>query len=886
MSSADALSDRSPAASTVHNGAVDQETVDGEIAGVEVRREFDGASDSPSLDRDQRIRAEMIGELVRESGRLRVIPFMVVGILAAVFMERAPIWPAIVLTIGVLVMIFAADRLRRAYEAEPSKTGNAEAWGLRYAALSALVGLVWGASVASYFDAGSYPHQAFLALLIFGSLVAAVVHRALYPPAFLAFAVPTSLPIVVMFVLDGGDLALATAGAGVIGMIMLFGWQRGLNRRYRESMALRFENTDLIERLETAHRSAETARLQAEAGDRAKSEFLATISHELRTPMNGIIGMTGLLQGTRLTQQQRSYAEIVRESADALLNLINDILDLTKLEAGRVELDDAPFEVARTVESVVGLMAARAQAKGLEIVSHINGDCPEIMTADAGRLRQILLNLVSNAIKFTDTGHVTLAVALAPGQSDVLRFEVSDTGIGIPADVQPRLFRPFSQGGGISRRFGGTGLGLAISRRLVNAMGGDIRLSSIDGSGSVFTVDLPVRNGRSVRRLGDLASLSVMIAGPDGKARDVAARYARDWRVKVTEAATPAEAISLMQAGDTMSACVIDWRVRGGAGSLARQIRANPGTADCRLILTVPVGVVEALAEDEDALFDGRILQPLRRSVYHRALSGVPMETHDAAASDQAPARDPSGHRLRVLIVDDVAVNQKLASSIVESAGHDAFSAGGGREALQALRSLPYDMVLMDVEMPDMDGLAATRAVRLLPGAVGRIPIIAMTAHPGDEYLERCVDAGMNGYLAKPLDAEELLQLLRQRAAEGGAKADHAAHDDSCPTMARLTRRLDPETSRSLLLHFVKDLEGWETSLGDADAQALRQLAHAIRGAALNLGLDALAAAAEELERISGQADADGATALDGLLENMRRTRHDLTTELSLNYPS
>lgn len=874
MSSADALSDRSPAGPAVAE----------DVAAVGVRREFDGASDSPSLDRDQRIRAEMIGELVRESGRLRVIPFMVVGILAAVFMERAPIWPAIVLTVGVFAMMFVAGRLRRAYEAEPSKTGNAEAWGLRYAALSAAVGLVWGPSVASYFDAGSYPHQAFLALLIFGSLVAAVVHRALYPPAFLAFAVPTSLPIVVMFLLDGRDLALATAGAGVIAMILLFGWLRGLNRRYRESMALRFENTDLIERLETAHRSAETARLQAEAGDRAKSEFLATISHELRTPMNGIIGMTGLLQGTRLTPQQRSYAEIVRESADALLNLINDILDLTKLEAGRVELDDAPFEVARTVESVVGLMAARAQAKGLEIVSHIGAESPDIMTADAGRLRQVLLNLVSNAIKFTDTGHVTLAIAPAPGQSAVLRFEVSDTGIGIPADVQPRLFRPFSQGGGISRRFGGTGLGLAISRRLVNAMGGDIRLASIDGSGSVFTVDLPIRNGRSVRRLGDLANLSVMIAGPDGKTREGAARYARDWKVDVAEAASPADVIDRIRASGQMAACVIDWRIRGGAGSLARQLRASPDTAGCRLILTVPVGVVEALAEDEDALFDARILLPLRRSIYHRALSGAPMESNEASGGEPQAVRDPSGHRLRVLIVDDVAVNQKLASSIVENAGHDAVSAGGGREALQALRSLPYDMVLMDVEMPDMDGLAATRAVRQLPGAVGRIPIIAMTAHPGDEYLERCVDAGMNGYLAKPLDAEELLQLLRQRAAEGGAKADHVAHDNARPNLERLNRRLDAETSRALLQHFVQDLKGWETRLTDTDAEATRQLSHAIRGAALNLGLDDLADAAGGLERSSMAADTtpdtDRASELLSLLEIMRRTRDELAAEL------
>ena len=653
---------------------------------------------------------------------------------------------------------------------------------------------------------------------------------------------------------------------------------RLLGAEHRDTLTSANNRADVLVRQREV---AEAARLQAEAGDRAKSEFLATISHELRTPMNGIIGMTNLLQGTRLTTQQRSYAEIVRESADALLNLINDILDLTKLEAGRVELDDAPFEVSRTVESVVGLMAARAQAKGLEVVSYISPDSPEIMTADAGRLRQILLNLVSNAIKFTETGHVTLAVAPAPGQSAVLRFEVSDTGIGIPADVQPRLFRPFSQGGGISRRFGGTGLGLAISRRLVNAMGGDIRLASTEGEGSVFPVDLPVRNGRTVRPFSGLEGASILVVASGGKTREVAARYARDWQARVRETASPADALDILRESEKVDTCVVDWRIRGGAGSFARQVREIEAIADTRMVLTVPVGVVEAQTEDEDALFDARILQPLRRGIYHRALTGAPLESGDQPGKPETPLSG-TGHRLRVLIVDDVAVNQKLASSIVESAGHDAVAAGGGREALQALRSLPYDMVLMDVEMPDMDGLAATRAVRKLPGAVGRIPIIAMTAHPGDEYLDRCVEAGMNGYLAKPLDAEELLQILRKCAAgaAGGDKPDEAL--PAQPIRDRLNRRLDPETSRALMQHFVQDLEGWATELPGLDVAAQGRLAHAIKGAALNLGFDDLAEAAGALEK--GQAGPDTVQALAYLQQVMRATRDELDAELDTEH--
>ncbi len=726
------------------------------------RRPAGSAGDSSSLDRDSRIRAAMIAELIRDSSRLRVSPFILVAILGTVFVDRA-LWPTIVLIVGAALFTIAGDRLRKAFEAAGTAPENAEAWGLRYVALSAVVGVIWGSCLAGYFDPGSYPHQAFLALLTFGSLFAAIVHRALYPPAFIALAVPTVAPLLLMLALTGDELGMATAAMGLLGFAVLLGWLRILNKRFRESFSLRFQNTDLIERLEAAHRSAETARQAAEAGDRTKSEFLATISHELRTPMNGIIGMTGLLQGTKLDPQQRSYADIIKESADALLNLINDILDLTKFESGRVELDDSPFELARTIEGTVGLMAERAQSSGLELASYIAPEVPDILTADAGRLRQVLLNLLSNAIKFTEEGSVTLTATLAPQSRAMLRIEVTDTGIGIPADVLPRLFRPFSQAGGISRRFGGTGLGLAISRRLVDAMGGEISVESEDGGGSTFRVDLPIRSGKQAQAPDSLDGVKVILVGPSGVVREVAARYAECWGAAVRSTDDPAEGLRQLRAAGGDSVAVIDWRVKGGAGDLATRVRADAALKRCRLVLTVPVGVVEAVPEAEDALFDARLLQPVRRARYHRALAGGPAEAADESARPRRTVA-ASGARLRVLVVDDVAVNQKLAASIVEISGHEAVVAGGGREALQALRTLPYDLVLMDVEMPEMDGLSATRAIRQMPGAAGAIPIIAMTAHPGDEYISRCMDAGMNRYLAKPLDAAELISILQEHA--------------------------------------------------------------------------------------------------------------------------
>lgn len=816
-------------------------------------RDMDGHSDSPSLDRNARIRAEMIGEMIRESGQLRTSPFIFIAVLAMVYMDRAPLWPTALLIVGTLVFIVLGIRLRKAFDVANPPPSGAEAWGLRYTILSAFVGLIWGPALAGYFDPESYPHQAFLALLTVGTLFAAITHRALYPPAFIAMALPAATPLIVMLALNGNEISLATAALGVAGLGSMLMWLRTLNKRFRESFSLRFENTDLIERLEAAHRTAEMARQSAEAGDRTKSEFLATISHELRTPMNGIMGMTGLLLGTKLSAQQRSYGDIIKESADALLNLINDILDLTKLESGRVDLDESPFELAQTIEGAIGLMAERAQSKGLNLSSHIDHDVPDIMTADAGRLRQVLLNLLSNAIKFTEDGSVQLTVSTAPHSRSVLRIDVVDTGIGIDAETLPRLFKPFSQAGGISRRYGGTGLGLAISRRLIDAMGGEIDVQSEPGRGTRFVVDMPIRSGKRIRRNEKFDDLKIMFAGPDDTVRAAAARYARDWNAAPHFSQSPADALKVMREAKGKWCVVIDWRLRGGAGSLAQQVRSDPVVGHARLILTIPVGVIETVAEDEDALFDVRLLQPLRRGAFNRALSGRGNGEEEGPALRKT--RRSVGASLRVLVVDDVAVNQKLAVSIVEMAGHEAVAAGSGREALQALRSLPYDLVLMDVEMPEMDGLEATRAIRTLPGASALIGIVAMTAHPGDEFVDRCMDAGMDAYLAKPLNADELNGILDEYAMKSGRSAGGRPESR---VVARLAETVGDETARDLGQSFVDELDGWLEGLRTAgekeDADALRQHAHSLNGAALNMGCRGLAEAAAALSANPGAA--------------------------------
>jgi len=842
-------------------------------------RETDGHSDSPSLDRNTRVRAEMIAEMIRESGQLRISPFVMIAVLATVYFDRAPLWPTVALIAGTVVFTYLGVRLRRAFDNANPRAAAVEAWGVRYTLLSAFVGFVWGPSLAAYFDPASYPHQAFLGLLTTGTLFAAIIHRALYPPAFIALAVPTAAPVIVMFALSGDRIGLVTAGLGVAGLLGMLAWLRVLHRRFRESFSLRFENTDLINRLEAAHRSAETARQAAEVGDRTKSEFLATISHELRTPMNGIMGMTGLLLGTGLTPQQRSYGDIIKESADALLNLINDILDLTKLESGRVDLDESPFELAQTIEGAVGLMAERAQAKGLELASHIEPQVPDVMTADAGRLRQVLLNLLSNAIKFTEEGSVELTVSTAPHSRSVLRIEVRDTGIGIDAETLPRLFRPFSQAGGISRRFGGTGLGLAICRRLIDAMGGEINIQSELGAGTTFIVDLPIRSAKKVGRRERFEGLNVIFAGPGDAVRKAAAAYVADWKGRPHFATTPADAIRSMKEVDGPWCAVIDWRLRGGAGSLAQQIRGDSALARSRLILTVPVGVNEAVAENEDCLFDERLLQPLRRDSFNRAISGKGSARAEKRGADKARPRPE--RRLRVLVVDDVAVNQKLAVSIVEMAGHEAVAAGSGREALQALRSMPYDLVLMDVEMPEMDGLEATRSIRRLPGAAGAIPVVAITAHPGDEFVDRCMDAGMNGYLAKPLDAEELIRVLGETAGKAGAPAPKHGREG---VIARLSAAVGQATAEELGRSFADELDGWLENLKvaarESDAEALRRHAHSLKGAALNMGCNDLADAAAGLSSEAGVSPEEAEAQIGEIAIHAHAARDSIRTEL------
>ena len=809
--------------------------------------------------RSDSIRFEQTDQLFAHVGMGLAVTIANAGILVYAVHDDIPN----ALIFGWLTAVTAVVILRAilliAYRQTSPDNRKSAMWRHLFDAGTLAMGLTWGAATLCAFSETNIANQMFLGFVLGGMAAGAVSTLAFDFRTYLLFLIPCLTPFIIRLLATGAEPHISMGVMACLFTLVLVASGRRYHSALKTALELRHANNDLIDELRSAIEKADEA-------SQSKSLFLANMSHEIRTPMNGVFGMTDLLKRTTLSQRQKRLVDTISQSAQTLLTIINDILDLSRIEAGKLELDRVDYDIRHCIEGSVELFIEEAERKSLDLTVFVSSTVPNIVTGDPGRLRQIFVNLLGNAVKFTDNGTVAIeakAIGTNNPNTPELVVTVSDTGIGIDKELLDRIQDPFVQAdSSINRRFGGTGLGLSISKHLISMMSGSMHIDSRKGEGTRITVKIPLEIGNRNAEWPEpdttqIVGRRVLVVDDKDTNREILKSYLEDFGAKVETAADAREALEILDAAATtphkFDAAVLDLVMPEINGlELARLIRSDLSLSSLPLVMVTSLSWKGDSKTARETGINELMTKPIRRRDLQEAVSRALMSSTKPIDQDQNEHGEHVQFDGHVLIVEDNPVNQEVGKEYVTSFGCTTKIANNGIEAVAAFETFRFDLILMDCQMPEMDGFVATAKIRKIEQDNGRapIPIIALTANAFEGDREACLAAGMNDYISKPFAEKDLRSAL-----ENWLKPDNSDSSETEPVNEEMLSNLGakkPDLLRRMteayLKHAPQALATIEAGLEEDDLIKIKLSAHSLKSSSANVGATRLSDLCRQIE--------------------------------------